>query len=111
SIRCWRRIISRIRRRRRSVTRRSRTGKPEPKGVEFVNVDPLHRQGIDVHIRSSLAGLGAAAGLAVVVSADAQTPGAPATTAAPSAATAATNPRGTPTTLVVKFRVKAGKNA
>jgi quinol monooxygenase YgiN len=47
------------------------------------------------------------AGLALVATlAYAQTP-AP----APSGAAAATNPRGTPTTMVVKFRVKAGKNA
>ena len=63
-----------------------------------------------MRIRSSFAGLVAAAGLALIASAHAQAPAAPAS-AAPSAAATATNPRGTPTTLVVKFRVKAGKNA
>jgi quinol monooxygenase YgiN len=58
-----------------------------------------------VRIHKLSAGL---AGLALVVTlvANAQTP-----STAPNAAPAATNPRGTPTTMVVKFRVKAGKNA
>jgi quinol monooxygenase YgiN len=58
-----------------------------------------------VRRRNYSAGL---AGLALIVTlmANAQTP-APASSAPPAAA----NPRGTPTTMVVKFRVKAGKNA
>ena len=58
-----------------------------------------------MRIRNFSAGL---AGLALVVTlvANAQTP-----TSAPSAPGAAANPRGMPTTMVVKFHVKAGKNA
>ncbi|HVY81883.1 MAG TPA: putative quinol monooxygenase [Steroidobacteraceae bacterium] len=54
-----------------------------------------------MRIRHSLFGLA----LIVTCAVQAQTPGPSAPAAAPA------NPRGTPTTMVVKFRVKAGKNA
>ena len=54
-----------------------------------------------MRIRHSLFGLA----LIVTFAVQAQTPG----PSAPAAAQA--NPRGTPTTMVVKFRVRAGKNA